>query len=84
MPNRKSKKPALKRRTTNSDTQVNFTFFNSKLFVSLMAIALIVIAFAVISSINSEGNNVGQDSYRIDTTNLKNDPSANQVKIPQK
>lgn len=75
MPKRKVKKP-IKRA---SSTEVNFTFFNSKLFISLIAVALIVIAFAVISAINNSSTPIGQENYRIDTSNLETDPSANQV-----
>ena len=78
MPKRKVRKP-LKRSTNANGAEVNFTFFILKLFISLIAVALIVIAFAVISAINNSSTPTGQESYRIDTSNLETDPSANQV-----
>lgn len=68
-----------------ADSQINFTFFKSKMFLSLVAIALIVISLAVISSMNNTqptSSATLDGEYRIDTSSLKNDPSAQSVIKP--
>lgn len=87
MPNRKVKRSVINsrvRRNSNSSSQVNFTFFNSKMFVILVAVALIVIVFAIFSSANNPTPKVEMTGgqYRIDTTNIQSDPSAKNVVNP--
>ncbi len=82
MPKRKLRRPLNSVRNTRSsaDRGVNFTFFNSKMFLTLVAVALFVIVLAVYSSLNNTGpkpiSNNNMDQYRIDTNNMKNDSQA--------
>ncbi len=82
---RKPLKNTLRSRGSSTDSQVNFTFFKSKMFLSLVAIALLVIVFAIFSSMNSKPPTSSADidmPYRIDTSSLQNDPSATNVINP--
>ena len=87
MPKKIVRKTALNTKYSrrSSDGSVNFTFFKSKMFLTLLAIALVVIVFAVLSSMNNPypTSEMNVDSqYRIDTTNLKLDPNAKNVITP--
>lgn len=85
MPNRKLRRPlnSVSRSRSSSDGGVNFTFFKSKMFLTLVAVALVVMCLAVYSSIVSTGpkpySNNTMDQYRIDTNNLQKDSSAGTV-----
>jgi hypothetical protein len=83
MPKRKPKKAVVHSRVRRSnESAVTFTFFNSKMFLILVATALIVIVLAILSSSNnpkSQTTEMSGGQYRIDTSNIQTDPSAKNV-----